>query len=358
MKTYKIASIPGDGVGKELLPIGQKILEQISAIQGSFKLEFEIFPWGCEYYLENGCIMPSNGLDILKDFDAIYLGAVGHPDVPDYVASAGLLYTIRQGFNQYVNLRPIKMLPGVYSPVTTNGEVDITFVRENTEGEYGDIGGLFKENSTHEIAIQTNVFSRYGTERIMDYAFKLAEQKKCSVTSVTKSNALKHSMVFWDKIFGEIAQKYPNIKTKSVFADAMAMFMISKPETFDVIVASNLFGDILTDLGSVLVGGLGFAPGANINPEREFPSMFEPIHGSAPDIAGKNICNPIATIWAGQMILEFLGEFEAANRLMKAMSEVCKEGKVKTADMGGNNSTQEMGNAILGKIIDIKEETI
>ena len=347
MKTYKIASIPGDGVGKEIVPVGQKILEELSIKEGTFKFEFETFPYGCEYYLETGEVMASDGLDRLKGFDAIYLGAVGHPDVPDYVASKGLLYTIRQGFNQYVNLRPIKQLPGVSSPVTTKGEVDITFVRENTEGEYGEIGGLFKENSTHEIAIQTNVFSRMGTERIMDYAFKLATRKKGTVTSVTKSNALKHSMVFWDKIFNEMAETYPAVETQSVFADAMAMFMISKPETFDVIVASNLFGDILTDLGSVLVGGLGFAPGANINPEKEFPSMFEPIHGSAPDIAGKNICNPIATIWAGQMILEFLGEQNAADRLMKAMYDVCDKRKVRTPDMGGHNSTQEIGDAIL-----------
>ena len=351
MKTYKIAAIPGDGVGKELLPIGQKILKQLSKKLGTFELEFETFPWGCEYYLKKGCIMPSDGLDILKEFDAIYLGAVGHPDVPDYIASDGLLYTIRKGFNQYVNLRPIKKLPGIYSPVLTNGDVDITFIRENTEGEYGDIGGTFRENDSNGIAIQTNVFSRRGTERIMNYAFKIAEQKKGFVTSVTKSNALKHSMVFWDKIFEEVSRKHPNIKTQSVFADAMAMFMITKPHTFDVIVASNLFGDILTDLGSVLMGGLGFAPGANINPEKQYPSMFEPIHGSAPDIAGKGICNPIATIWAGQMILEFLQEFKAAKLLMQAISEVCKKGRVKTVDMGGTNSTEEMANAILEELL-------
>jgi tartrate dehydrogenase/decarboxylase/D-malate dehydrogenase len=350
MKTYKIACLPGDGVGKELLPVGIEILKEASKKEGTFELEFDVFPWGCEYYLEHGCIMPENGLEILKEFDAIYLGAVGHPDVPDYVASAGLLYTIRQGFNQYVNLRPIKQMPGVTSPVIVDGDVDITFVRENTEGEYGDIGGMFKENSTHEIAIQTNVFSRFGTERIMDYAYKVAKEKNGKLASITKSNALKNSMVFWDKIFAEMSGRYPEVETRNVFADAMAMFMVSKPQEFDVIVASNLFGDILTDLGSVLVGGLGFAPGANINPEKEYPSMFEPIHGSAPDIAGKGICNPIATIWAGQMILDFLGEKKAAARLMKAMSEVCAEGKVKTIDMGGNNTTIDMGKAVFNKL--------
>ena len=350
MKTYKIACLPGDGVGKELLPVGINLLNEVSKKENTFNMKFEIFPWGCEYYLEHGCIMPENGLELLKNFDAIYLGAVGHPDVPDYVASSGLLYTIRQGFNQYVNLRPIKQMPGVKSPVSVNGDVDITFVRENTEGEYGEIGGLFKENSSHEVAIQTNIFSRFGTERIMDYAYKVAEQKEGKLTSVTKSNALKNSMVFWDKIFSEMSDKYPSIETRNVFADAMAMFMVTKPQEFDVIVASNLFGDILTDLGSVLVGGLGFAPGANINPEKDYPSMFEPIHGSAPDIAGKGICNPIATIWAGQMILDFLGEKSAADRLMNAMSEVCRDGTVKTIDMGGNNTTIEMGEAVSRKL--------
>jgi tartrate dehydrogenase/decarboxylase/D-malate dehydrogenase len=350
LKKYKIAAVPGDGVGKELIPVGQKILEKLSAVDGGFQLEFEYFPYGCEYYLEKGHIMDQDGLDRLKGFDAIYLGAVGHPEVPDWVASDGLLYTIRKGFNQYVNLRPIRQLPGVASPVTVDGKVDITFVRENTEGEYGDIGGIFRENSSHEIAIQTNVFSRLATERIMDYAFQLSQKKKGTVTSVTKSNALKHSMVFWDKIFNELSAKYPGIETQSIFADAMAMFMISKPQTFDVVVASNLFGDILTDLGSVLVGGLGFAPGGNINPEKEFPSMFEPIHGSAPDIAGKGICNPVATIWAGQMILEFLDEQPAADRLMNAITNVCAQGKVRTPDMGGTNTTQEMGDAILAEL--------
>ncbi len=350
MKTYKIAAVPGDGVGKELLPVGQQVLEKVAALDGGFQLEFEYFPYGCEYYLETGRIMDEDGLEKLKGFDAIYLGAVGHPQVPDWVASDGLLYTIRKGFNQYVNLRPIRQLPGVASPVIVNGEVDITFVRENTEGEYGDIGGLFKENSTDEVAIQTNVFSRRGTEKVMDYAFGLARKKKGTLTSVTKSNALKHSMVFWDKIFNELALKYPETETQSIFADAMAMFMVSKPQTFDVVVASNLFGDILTDLGSVLVGGLGFAPGANINPEKEFPSMFEPIHGSAPDIAGKGICNPIATVWAGQMILEFFGEQAAADRLMKAVSAVCEKGEIRTPDMGGTNTTREMGQAVMAQL--------
>jgi len=350
MKTYKIASIPGDGVGKELLPIGEKVLNKLSEIDGSFKFEFETFPWGCEHYLDKGMVMPSDGLQKLEKFDAIYLGAVGHPKVPDYVASDGLLYTIRKGFNQYVNMRPIKLLPGIYSPVITKDEVDITFIRENTEGEYGEIGGIFREDSTYEVAIQTNVFSRYATERIMKYAYEVAEEKNGTLTSVTKSNALKHSMVFWDKIFNEISNNYPNVKSKSIFADAMAMFMITKPETFDVVVASNLFGDILTDLGSVLVGGLGFAPGANINPENKYPSMFEPIHGSAPDIAGKGICNPLATIWAGQMILEFLGEKKAAEKLMEAMSKVTSEGIIKTPDMGGDNTTIEMGNEVIEKL--------
>jgi tartrate dehydrogenase/decarboxylase/D-malate dehydrogenase len=352
MKTYKIAVLPGDCVGKEVIPEGVKALQEVSRVDGSFKLVTEEFPWGSEFYLKYGQMMPGDALDVLKNFDAIYLGAIGHPDVPDHIGVGQVIFRIRQGFNQYINLRPIKLLPGVECPLKnkTAADVDMLFIRENTEGEYGNIGGSFMAGTPRETVLQTNIFTRHGTERAMRYAFEQAGKRKGRLTSVTKSNALKHSMVFWDEVFAAMAKRYPQIATRKVLVDAMAMFMVLKPEQFDVVVASNLFGDILTDLGAALQGGMGFSPGGNINPEKEYPSMFEPIHGSAPDIAGKGIANPIATIWAGVMMLEHFGETRAAGRLLKAIEEVCAEGAVKTADMGGKNSTREMGDAIAGKI--------
>lgn len=348
MKTYNIALIPGDGIGKEVIPEGMKVLHQAALRDGSFELKTETFPWGSDYYLEHGQMMPGNALDILRQYDAIFLGAIGHPDVPDHIGVGQVVFKIRQGFNQYINLRPIKLLPGIECPLKSKGpqDIDMVFVRENTEGEYGDVGGSFMAGTPAETVMQTNIFTRKGTERAMRYAFQLARKRRGNLASVTKSNALKHSMVFWDKVFAELANEYDDVKTRKVLVDAMAMFMVTNPERFDVVVASNLFGDILTDLGAGLQGGLGFVPGGNINPEKEYPSMFEPIHGSAPDIAGRGIANPIATIWAGQMMLEHLGEQLAADRVMKAISTVCAEGKIKTRDMGGQNTTSEMGDAI------------
>lgn len=352
MKTYKIALIPGDGVGKEIIPEGMKVLHHVSHLEGSFRLETKTFPWGSDLYLKTGQMMPVDALDTLRQFDAIYLGAIGHPDVPDHIGVGQVVFKIRQGFNQYVNLRPIKLLPGVECPLRNKGpqDIDMVFVCENTEGEYGDIGGTFMAGTPEETVLQTNIFTRKGTERVMRYAFELAKRRRGNLTSITKSNALKHSMVFWDKVFAELSQSFQDIQTRKILVDAMAMFMVTNPERFDVVVASNLFGDILTDLGAGLQGRLGFVPGGNINPEKEYPSMFEPIHGSAPDIAGKGIANPIATIWAGQMMLEHLGEQVAADRVMKAITEVCKQGKIKTRDMGGQNSTSEMGNAVAAKL--------
>jgi len=352
MKTYKIALMPGDCVGKEVIPEGVRVLQEVSRVMGTFKLETETFPWGSEFYLKYGQMMPNDALDILKKFDAIYLGAIGHPDVPDHIGVGQIIFKIRQGFNQYINLRPIKLLPGVATPLKDKGvaDIDMLFIRENTEGEYGNIGGTFMAGSSRETVLQTNIFTRFGTERAMRYAFEQAGKRKGKLTSVTKSNALKHSMVFWDEVFADLSKEYPKVATRKVLVDAMAMFMVLKPEAFDVVVASNLFGDILTDLGAALQGGMGFSPGGNINPEKEFPSMFEPIHGSAPDIAGQNIANPIATIWAGGMMLEHLGETKAAQLLLKAIEAVCVDGVVKTADMGGENSTREMGEAISKKV--------
>ncbi len=273
MKGYKIALLPGDGVGQEVIPEGVKVLQEVSRVAGTFSFTVEGFPWGSDYYLKYGQMMPDDALDILKEYDAIYLGAVGHPQVPDIVASSQVLFRIRQGFNQYINLRPIKLLPGVASPLKDQGiaGLDMLFIRENTEGEYGNIGGSFMAGTPRETVLQTNVFTRIGTERAMRYAFEQAGKRKGHVTSVTKSNALKHSMVFWDGVFQEVAKEYPGVATRKVMVDAMAMFMVLKPQDFDVVVASNLFGDILTDLGAGLQGGLGFSPGGNINPEKEFP---------------------------------------------------------------------------------------
>ncbi len=352
MKTYRIALIPGDGVGKEVIPEGVKVLNQAALSVGTFKLETELFPWGSDYYFKYGQMMPDDALDILSKFDAIYLGAVGHPDIPDHIGVGQVVFKIRRGFNQYVNLRPIKLLPGVECPLKNKGpqDIDMVFVRENTEGEYGDVGGTFMADTPQETVLQTNVFTRKGTERAMRYAFQLAQKRRGQLASVTKSNALKHSMVFWDKVFAELGKQYPDVQQRKVLVDAMAMYMVTNPENFDVVVASNLFGDILTDLGAGLQGGLGFVPGGNINPEKEYPSMFEPIHGSAPDIAGKGIANPIATIWAGQMLLDHLGEQTAAAKIMAAIENICREGKIKTRDMGGSNTTYEMGDAIAAKL--------
>ena len=355
MRTYKIALLPGDCVRKEVVPEGVKVLQEVSQVVDTFKLAIDEFPWGAEFYLKHGQCMPDDALDILKKYDAIYLGAIGHPDVPDHIGVGQVIFTIRQNFNQYVNLRPIKLLPGIECPLRNKGvgDIDMLFIRENTEGEYGDIGGTFMAHTSRETVLQTNIFTRFGTERVMRYAFEQASKRTGRLVNVTKSNALKHSMVFWDEVFGGLAKEYPKVQTRKVLVDAMAMFMVLKPEQFDVVVASNLFGDILTDLGAGLQGGLGFAPGGNINPEKEYPSMLEPIHGSAPDIAGKGIANPIATVWAGQLMLEHLGEDRAAQLMMLAIEGVCADGKVRTPDMGGSGSTREMGDAIAKKASEV-----
>ncbi len=352
MKTYRIAFIPGDGVGPEVALEARLALEAC-AQRFAFGVVCDTFDWNCDYYLAHGRMMPENALETLKTYDAVFLGSVGDPSkVPDHI-SLGPLLSIRQGFSQYVNLRPIRMLEGVKSPVNTATpkSVDFVVVRENTEGEYSHLGGIFSPDEPHGFATQMAVFSRKGCERVMRYAFELARRRKAQghmgrVTNCTKSNALNYSMVYWDKIFREVAAQYPDIETNYLLVDALSMFMVTRPERFDVIVASNLFGDIITDLGSVLQGGMGFAAGANLNPEKDFPSMFEPIHGSALDIAGKGIVNPIASIESARMMLEHFGENRAADALFAAEQKVLKEGRVLTRDMGGTSSTQEMGAAI------------
>jgi tartrate dehydrogenase/decarboxylase/D-malate dehydrogenase len=349
MAGHHIAVIAGDGIGQEVIPEGLKILQVMQEIVPDLHLEYEEFPWGSDYYKEHGIMMPDSALKTLAEFDAIYFGAVGDPPhLPDHITLNGLILPIRRRFQQYACMRPVQLLPGAPCPLVgkTPADIDFVVVRENTEGEYVDAGGWIHRGTPHEMAIQTAVFTRTGCERIMRFAFELARQrnKKKRVTSVTKSNAQRYGMVFWDAIFAEVAADYPDIATDSNLVDAAAMNFIRRPEAFDVIVASNLFADILTDLGAVIMGGMGFAPSANLNPERTYPSMFESVHGSAPDIKGQGRANPLATIWAGQMMLDFLGEQTAAARLLKALETHVQDGKVATPDLGGAHSTSDVGN--------------
>ncbi|QGP91377.1 D-malate dehydrogenase [Neomoorella glycerini] len=355
---YRIAAIPGDGIGPEVLEVGMEVLDAAVEALGSSRLEFQILPWGSEYYLQNGRMMPEDALDILKGFDAIYLGAIGDPRVPDHV-SLELLLDIRKGFDQYVNIRPVKLLAGVDSPVKLKPDavVDFVVIRENTEGEYSRLGGRFKAGTADEVAIQTSIFTRKGTERVIRYAFDLARRRaeegiarpggpRPMVTNCTKSNALNYSMVFWDEIYDAVAAEYPDVHRDKALVDALTMWLVRQPEYYDVIVGSNLFADIITDLCAAIQGGMGVAAGGNINPERAYPSMFEPIHGSAPKHKGKNKANPVATIWAGSMMLEHLGDTAAARLVMTAVEAVLAEGKCRTYDLGGRSSTTEVGEAV------------
>ncbi len=352
MKKYRIAMIPGDGVGKEVLAEGEKVLRAVQKVQDEFTIAFAEFPWGCDFYQQHGQMMPDDALQVLKEFDALYLGAVGDPSVPDHVSLWGLLLPIRKSFDQYVNLRPIQLLSDDLCPIKDKQtrHVDILFVRENTEGEYSGIGQIFNENTENEQVTQTSVFSRKGTERIIRYAFDRAMERRMKITAVTKSNALNYSMVYWDRLFKEIAAEYPLVETRLVHVDAMAMYMIRNPEQFDVVVASNLFGDILTDLGAAIQGGMGYAAGGNINPENAFPSMFEPIHGSAPDIAGTGQANPIASIWAASMMMAHLGETKAAKTIFQALKKVTADRRYRTPDSGGSATTAEVGSAVVSEI--------
>ncbi len=352
VKNHKIAVIAGDGIGPEVIEEGVKALRKVSGLDGTFEFDFTYFPWGCEYYLENGEMMPKNGIEILSGFDAIYLGAVGAPGVPDHISLWDLLLKIRHDFDEYVNIRPIKLLNGAPCPIkgVKAGDIDMVVIRENSEGEYAGAGDWLYKGQENEVVLQTGVFSRKGTERIIRYAFELAKKEGKSVTSISKGNALNYSMVFWDSVFAEVSKDYPGIKTYSYLVDAASMFFVKDPKRFEVVVTSNLFGDIITDLGAAISGGMGLAAGANINPERKFPSMFEPIHGSAPDIAGKGIANPFASIWSASQMLDFFGYEDWGKKLIDAIEEVMVEGKVLTPDMGGSSSTSEVGAEVIGKI--------
>ncbi len=346
---YGISVVPGDGIGNEVVPEGLKVLEAVGAKFG-IAYDFEHFSWNCERFLKTGAMMPEDGLEQLKGSDSIFLGAVGFPGVPDHISLWGLLIPIRREFRQYVNLRPIRLLPGLTPPVHgyEAGDIDFYVVRENNEGEYSEIGGRLYEGTEDEVCMQENIFTRKGCERIMRYAFELAQSRpKKHLTSAPKSNGIVHTMPYWDERFREISADYPEIETDQYHIDILAAHFVQHPDWFDVVVGSNLFGDILSDLGPAVTGTIAVAPGANINPEKEFPSMFEPVHGSAPDIAGQGVANPIGQIWSGAMMLEHLGEQEAADAIVKAIETVLADKAAPlTPDMGGTATTGELGQAI------------
>jgi len=349
LRIYKIAVIEGDGIGREVVPEGLRVLEA-AARRFDFNLSWQHFSWSCETYLKTGRMMPEDGLDQLRAFDAIYLGAVGYPGVPDHISLWGLLIPIRRTFQQYVNLRPARLLNGVDSPLKAPGEIDFCIVRENNEGEYSEVGGRLYRNTDAEVAVQETLFTRRGCDRIMRFAFELSRSRKRHVTSATKSNGIVYTMPFWDERFSQIAGGFPDVRTDQYHIDILTAHFVSRPGWFDVVVASNLFGDILSDLGAAVVGSIGLAPSANLNPERAFPSMFEPVHGSAPDIAGRGIANPVAQIWSGAMMLQHLGEPKAAKVVERAFEAVLASRAVQTPDLGGKATTHDVGEAIAHEV--------
>jgi tartrate dehydrogenase/decarboxylase/D-malate dehydrogenase len=349
-RVHRIAVIPGDGIGKEVILEGIKCLNAISEIIENIHFEFEYFPWGSEYYLQQGRMMPEDGLEILKNFDAIYLGAVGDPRIPDHITLHGLLLPIKMGFDLYVGLRPVYLFRGVQSPLANVSEeqIDIAVIRENTEGEYSNVGGIVGMGD-RELAVQSGLFTRKGVERIIAFAFEYAREKgRKKVTSVTKSNAQRYGMVLWDRIFREVASQFPEIETESKLIDAACMDVVRNPKSYDVIVGSNLFADILSDLTASVTGGMGLAPGASFNPkDKSLPGFFDPVHGSAPDIAGKGLANPIAAILTGKMMLDYLNEREAADLLFRGVKQNLFEKKVRTIDLGGHSRTDEVGDDVV-----------
>jgi tartrate dehydrogenase/decarboxylase/D-malate dehydrogenase len=353
MKTFTIAVIAGDGVGAEVIPEGKRVLEAAGK-KHDVTFVFQDFDWGAGHFLRWGRMMPAGAIDLLQPCDAIYLGAVGHPQIPDHTTLNGLLLPIRRSFDQYANLRPAYLYPGVTSPLAgrKGGDIDMVVVRENTEGEYAQVGGFVYQHQPEEVAIQTSVFTRRGIERIVRFAFETAvkRNKKKRVTSLTKSNAQGYGMVLWDRVFAEVAARYPDVQTESLLVDAAAMNFVRRPESFDVVVGSNLFGDILSDLAAGIIGSMGLAASANLDPERRFPSMFEPVHGSAPDIAGKGIVNPLAAILTAALMLEHLELSAAARQVEAAVAGVLAEGRVRTPDLGGTSRTEEVTAAVLEKL--------
>ena len=353
MRTFHIAVIAGDGVGVEVIPQAKRVLDRAGE-RHQFQFDYRDFDWGSDYYFRHGRMMPADALELLGALDAILLGAVGHPRIPDHVTLNGLLLPIRRAFDQFANVRPAVHYRGVESPLALRkGErIDFVVVRENTEGEYAQVGGFVYHEQPEEVAVQTGVFTRRGIDRIVRFAFELARRRngKKRVTSVTKSNAQGFGMVLWDRAFAAVAAEFPDITTESLLVDAAAMNFIRRPESFDVVVASNLFGDILSDISAIIIGSMGLAASANLDPLRRYPSMFEPVHGSAPDIAGKGVVNPVATILSAAMMLDHLGEADAARRVERAIAEVLAEGRARTPDLGGRSSTVEVTDAILDKL--------
>lgn len=353
MKTYKIAAIPGDGIGKEVIAAGVEVLNALAKRTGGFQFKFDHFDWGSDYYKKHGIMMPENGRDAIKDHDAIFFGAVGAPDVPDHITLWGLRLAICQPFDQYANVRPTRILPGIVSPLrnVTGPELDWVIVRENSEGEYSGVGGRVHKGLPEEVATDVAMFTRAGVARIIRFAFNLARSRsRKKLTIVTKSNAQRHGMVMWDDIALEVASEFPDVEWDKMLVDAMTMRMTLRPETLDTIVATNLHADILSDLAAALAGSLGIAPTANINPERKFPSMFEPIHGSAFDITGKGIANPTGTFWTATMMLDHLGEPKAGARLMRAVERVTADKNLHTPDLGGKATTRQVTDAVIKSI--------
>jgi tartrate dehydrogenase/decarboxylase / D-malate dehydrogenase len=350
MRRHRIAVIPGDGIGREVTPAALEVLEAAGRAHG-FALETTEHPWGCDYFVDTGRMMPADALDTLRDTDAIFLGAVGRPDVPDHISLWGLLIPIRRTFRQYVNLRPIRLWPGIPSPLrdVTPEQIDMVIVRENNEGEYSEIGGRLHHGTDEELAVQEAIFTRKGTDRIIDYACELAAKRSGRICSATKSNGIIHTMPFWDERFAHATSRHPELQSEQVLIDALAAMVVLDPGRFDVIVASNLFGDILSDLAAAVAGSIGIAPSGNLNPERECPSMFEPVHGSAPDIAGQGIANPIGAIWSGAQMLEHLGEAEAADAVLAALEQMLANDGPRTRDLGGTATTAEVTAALASR---------
>jgi tartrate dehydrogenase/decarboxylase/D-malate dehydrogenase len=358
MKTYKIAAIPGDGIGTEVISAGVEALQALAKREGTFSFAVDHFDWGGEYYKKHGRMMPENGRDLIRTHDAILFGSAGHPEIPDHITLWGLRLAICQPFDQYANVRPTRVLPGITSPLrhVNGGELDWVIVRENSEGEYAGVGGRVHQGSPLEAATDVSMFTRAGVERIMRFAFRLAQSRpRKLLTVVTKSNAQRHAMVMWDEIAVEVAREFPDVSWDKMLVDAMTMRMVGKPQSLDTIVATNLHADILSDLAAALAGSLGIAPTANLNPERAFPSMFEPIHGSAFDIMGKGIANPVGTFWSAVMMLEHLGEPAAANRLMKAIERVTADPRFHTPDLGGKARTTDVTAGVVEAIFGANE---
>jgi tartrate dehydrogenase/decarboxylase/D-malate dehydrogenase len=350
MKTYNVAVIPGDGIGQEIVPAGMKVLNE-AATHHDFGLATEFFPWGAGYFKEHGLFMSADGLAMLKPFDAIYFGAVGLPDVDDTLPAKCFTFAIRKGFQQYVNYRPARLLPGVQGPLRnkTSKDIDLVVIRENTEGEFVQVGGFLQPETADGIAIDTSIFTRKGIERVAHYAFKIARRRRKKLTNVTKSNTLIHSLAYWDQVIEEVGQSYPDVTYEKMYVDNASASFVLRPEKFDVVLTTNFIGDILSDLAGAIMGSLGLGASGNINPEKRYPSMFEPIHGSAPDIAGQGIANPVGAIWSGAIMLEHLGEIQAAQQIVKSI-ELTIQQKVLPRDLGGSASTSDVAEAIIGNL--------